>query len=127
MWAALDQPETWSAIPGVERVRQPVIDDGGRLRGFSFDTVVGGTRYEGKASPRVRDEGRTMSWDIANNQVKGHISVELNEAPMGTNLTVSLEITSASFLSGMFFGAISKAVADGFSQTVDDLAAMLGA
>ena len=126
VWAALDRPETWNSIPGVERVHQPVIDESGKLRGFSFDTVVGSTTYEGRATPRYRDEGRAVSWDIANSQVRGRIDVEVESANAGTHLTVSLAITSASLLAGMFFGAISRAVTDGFPQMVEDLAGRLG-
>lgn len=126
VWAAFDLPETWNSIPGVERVHQPVVDEKGRLGGFLFDTVIGGTTYEGEALPAHRDEGRALSWDIANNQIKGRIGVELDAAGTGTGLTVSLEITSVSFLAGMFFGAISNAVGDGFPQMVEDLARKLG-
>lgn len=126
VWKALDDPDTWNAISGVERVHQPVIDQEGRLRGFLFDTVVGGIPYEGRATPHAREEGWLMSWNITNSQITGQIRVELGEAQDGTLLTVTVDIASASFLAGMFFGAIAKVVGDGLPETVDTLAARLG-
>ncbi len=118
-------PDTWGEISGVERVHQPVIDDEGKLRGFLFDTVVGGTAYEGKASPRHRDEGQAMAWNLANSQVRGLVHIDLSDAGAGTSMTVGLEIESASFMAGMFFGAIANAVGSGFPETVERLAAGL--
>ena len=126
VWEALDDPDTWNAIAGVERVHQPVIDEEGRLRGFLFDTVVGGIAYEGRATHHAREEGRLMSWNITNSQVTGQIRVELGEAPDGTLLMVTVDIASAGFLAGMFFNAIAKVVGDGLPETVETLAERLG-
>lgn len=125
VWNALDDPDTWNAIAGVERVHQPVIDKEGRLRGFLFDTVVSGIAYEGRATPHAREEGRLMSWNITNSQITGQIRVELSEASDGTLLTVAVDLASASLLAGMFFGAIAKVVGDGLPETVETLAARL--
>lgn len=125
VWAALDRPDTWNSIAGVDRVHEPIIDGEGRLQGFKFDTVVAGKAYEGLASPRARVEGRAISWDISNSQIRGTINVELSDDPAGTLLDVGVEIESASLLSSMFFGVIAKTVGDGLAQTVEEMAATL--
>lgn len=126
VWAALDKPETWNGIAGVDRVHQAVVDEEGKLRGFLFDTMVGGTAYEGKATPHSREEGEAMAWELANSQVKGQIHIDLADAAGGdTRMTVVLEIASAGFMAGMFFSAIANAVGTGFPATVDAMAASL--
>ena len=125
VWTALDLPETWN-IAGVERVREPVIDEQGRLCGFKFDSVVGGVAYEGRATPHTRVEGEAMSWDIANSQVTGLLHIELEDADDGaTNMNVGVDIQSVGFLSAVFFGAITKAVRDGLPRAAADLASDL--
>ena len=125
VWAALDLPETWN-IAGVERVREPLIDEQGRLRGFKFDSVVGGVAYEGRATPHTRIEGEAMSWDIVNSQVTGLLHVELEGAADGaTTMSVGIDIQSVGFLSAVFFRAIAKAVQDGLPRAAADLAADL--
>jgi len=122
VWAALDEPETWNAVAGVDRVHEPLIDEEGRLQGFKFDTVVAGKAYEGIASPHRRVESQTMSWDIENSQITGVIHVELEDVTGGTLLDVTVEMEANSLLSRMFFGSIAKVVADGLPGTVNDLA-----
>ena len=122
VWATLDRPETWASIGGVDRVFDPKIDEHGRLRGFSFDTVAAGKRYVGTASPAARDEGREMAWHIANSEVKGVTTVTL--APQGstTTITVRLDVESAGLLSAMFFPVIAGAIGNGLPNAVEDFA-----
>lgn len=123
VWSALDEPGTWEAIGGVQRVFDPQIDDEQRLRGFSFDTVAAGKKYVGRATPNAREEGRLMSWDIANSEVRGVTTVELASAGTNTTITVTLEVHSAGLLSGMFFPVIASAIGNGLPRSVDDFAA----
>jgi len=51
VWQVLEMPTTWEAIPGVDKVVDPVIDESGSLLGFSFESAVGGRRYNGTATP----------------------------------------------------------------------------
>ena len=125
MWAALDEPETWEAVAGVDRVREPVFDADGRLRGFLFDTVVGGRAYEGRATPLDREEGRLIAWSIANSQVTGAITVELEDTKGGTRLDVSVEMQPVSMMSRMFFGVITRTVEEGLPRTVEEMAERL--
>ena len=123
VWSALDRPQTWEAIGGVDRVFDPEIDDEGLLQGFSFETVAGGKRYVGVATPHRRVTGETMAWEIANSEVRGVTSVELSGDGEWTVITVTLEVRSAGFLSSMFFPVITKAIGNGLPRSVDDFAA----
>jgi hypothetical protein len=125
VWAALDEPGTWEAIGGVHRVFDPVIDDQGRLRGFSFDTVAAGRRYVGTARPDRRDEGRLMAWRIQNSEVRGVTMVELEEVEGGTSISVTLGVESVGLLSSMFFPVVAGAIGCGLPQAVNGFAAGL--
>ena len=80
VWAALDKPETWESIGGIDKVVDPEITSDGRLNGFSFDSVVAGTAYRGNAAPAGREEGRLIAWDIENSEISGKIEVTLGAA-----------------------------------------------
>jgi hypothetical protein len=127
VWAALERPETWEAIGGVDRVFDPRIDETGRLRGFSFDTVAAGKRYVGTATPRERIDGQRLSWHIENSEIRGSTTVDLASTDNGdTMLTVTLDVESAGFLSSMFFPIIAGAIGNGLPRAVDEFAAGLG-
>lgn len=126
VWAALDRPETWEAVGGVDRVYDPVVDADGRLQGFSFDTRAGGKAYSGTATPHERIEGRKMAWRVENSEVRGVTSVEIKPAHDETRITVRLEVQSAGLLSSMFFPVIAGAIGNGLPKAVDDFAADLG-
>ena len=125
VWSALDRPQTWEAIGGVDRVFDPEIDAEGRLQGFSFETVAGGKRYVGVATPHRRVAGEMMAWQIANSEVRGVTSVALSGDEHQTVITVTLEVRSAGFLSSMFFPVIAKAIGSGLPRSVDEFAAAL--
>jgi len=125
VWASLDRPETWEAIGGVDRVFDPIIDEGGRLRGFSFDTMAAGRHFVGVATPHRREEHRLMSWHIQNSEVEGITSVELATRESGTSVSVRLKVESRGVLSGMFFPVIASAIGNGLPRAVDEFASAL--
>ena len=126
VWASLDRPETWEAIPGVDRVVNPLIDGEGHLRGFDFETTVGGRSYPGKASPNARLERRLMAWNISSPQIEGVIHVALEGEAEGTRIDVRVDMASVGMLSSMFFPVIARTVEEGLPRTVEKLTATLG-
>jgi carbon monoxide dehydrogenase subunit G len=125
VWRALDQPSTWEGIAGVDHVYDPVIDEDGRLRGFSFSTVVGGRSYRGKATPYERIEGSVMAWHIDSSEVKGILTVALADRGGETGVTVTIDMESVGMLSSLFFGVIISALRNGLPRTVEAFAAGL--
>jgi hypothetical protein len=123
VWTSLDEPSTWEAIGGVDRVFDPKIDPEGRLQGFSFDTVAAGRKYVGVATPHERVEEKVMSWRVQNSEVRGVTRVELEPTNPGTVIKVTLEVQSAGLLSGMFFPIIAGAIGNGLPRAVDEFAA----
>jgi hypothetical protein len=126
VWAALDKPETWEGIGGVDRVYEPRIDERGRLIGFTFDTFAAGRRYVGKASPHERVEGERIAWRIENSEVRGLTTVDLAPGEHQTGITVTLEVEGIGMLSSMFFGVIATAIGSGLGASVEEFAKGLG-
>ena len=122
VWKALDKPETWEGIGGVDRVIAPVIDQDGRLRGFSCETVVAGKIYLGKATPNAREESRLMAWNIENSEVRGVTAVRLTDQGDGTLIQVTLDVESAGILSTMFFPVIARTIGKGLPRAIEKFA-----
>jgi hypothetical protein len=125
VWARLDEPATWEGIPGVSRVFDPRVDEEGRLKGFEFETNIGGTMYRGNARSAGRAEGRMMSWAISSSEIEGKITVRLEANGGGTEVGVDLEAEGAGFLGSLLFPVISAALGNGFAATVEDFVADL--
>jgi len=125
VWKALDEPTTWEAIPGVDRVIDPVVDADGRLRGFSFESAVGGRKYLGEATPARREEGRLIAWDIDSSEIKGKVAVEIGPENVGTKVQVRLDVEGAGMLGSLFFPVIASAIGSGFPTTVEEFVAGL--
>jgi hypothetical protein len=125
VWKALDQPETWETIGGVDRVLDPVIDEAGRLRGFDFEIVAGGRRYQGRATPLAREEGELMAWNVVSTEVRGSTTVQLSDDGAGTRIRVTLKVEAAGMLSVLFFPVVAAAVGNGLPGAVESFAASL--
>ncbi len=125
VWKALDEPGTWEAIPGVDRVIDPVVDADGRLRRFSFESDVGGRKYLGEATPARREEGRLMAWNINSSEIKGKVAIEIAPEDQGTKVQVRLDVEGAGVLGSMFFPVIASAIGSGFPATVEEFVAGL--
>ncbi|MGH8950799.1 MAG: SRPBCC family protein [Acidimicrobiia bacterium] len=120
VWKALDQPATWEAIPGVDRVTDPVIDEAGRLQGFAFESFVGGKRYVGQAAPAGREEGRLTAWDIVTSEIRGRVTVDLEPVDEGTRVGVALSVEGVGLMGSLFFPMIASAIGSGYADTVDE-------
>jgi hypothetical protein len=104
-------------------VIDPVIDDLGRLQGFTFETVVAGTKYLGEATPNAREEERMMALNIANSEIRGAIRVDLSDDGDGTLILVTLDVESAGMLSAMFFPVIARSIGNGLPRAIEEFAA----
>ncbi len=125
VWARFDEPTTWEAIPGVDRVIEPKVDPLGRLQGFSFESDVGGRKYVGEATPAGREEGRLIGWDIDSSEIKGKVTVGLAPEATGTRVEVRLDVEGAGMLGSLLFPVIAGAIGKGFPATVEEFVAGL--
>jgi carbon monoxide dehydrogenase subunit G len=125
VWAALDDPSSWEAISGVDRVMSPSIDDEGHLQGFAFESVAAGKKYVGQARPAGREPQKMMAWDIETSEMRGRVMVSLAPLEGDTRVHVTLRVESVGMLSAVFFPVIASAVGEGFPETVEDFARTL--
>jgi len=126
VWQALDLPHTWESIPGVDRVLDPIVDHEARLRGFSFESIVGGKTYRGEATPAGREEEKLIAWDIRTSELKGRVIVALSPVGEGTRVYVSLHVEGFGMLGSLFFPVISSAIGGSYHETVDEFVSVLG-
>jgi hypothetical protein len=126
VWSALDEPQTWEAVPGVDRVFDPVLNGSGQLMGFAFETIVGGKTHLGRAVPAGRQEKRLMAWDITTTEIRGRVTVGLSPSGDGTRVYVELRVEGVGVLGNLFFPVIASAIGSGFPGTVEDFAERLG-
>jgi hypothetical protein len=125
IWSRLNEPATWEDIPGVDRVLDPVFDSDGNLRGFDFETNVGGKTYRGVATPAGREDRRLVAWDVRTSELEGTVMVALSPIGDGTRVYVRLHVMSAGLLGGLFFPVVAGAIGGGFHATVDHFVEVL--
>lgn len=121
-WAILQEPETWGAIAGVQRIYDATYHPDGTLRSYRFLAVAGMKPYEGSARTIEADKPSLMVVTVDTAEIEGTITTELQPSnPHGTDMTVSLRIRARGILSTMFLPIVSKAIGSGFPRQIDDI------
>jgi carbon monoxide dehydrogenase subunit G len=124
-WAALQRPDTWGQLAGVQDVSSPSHSAHGLLEQFLFVVAVAGQRYSGTATTVRHTPLEEMALNIRSSELEGTITVALAPIDASTELNVSLELAPKGLLSTMFFPAITQAIGGGLGRQVDDLAARM--
>jgi hypothetical protein len=124
-WSALQRPETWEGIAGVDDITDAAHDEHGHLTGFVFAATVGGFRYPGRskvigASPPVH-----MRLELVTAELTGTIDVRLRHTHARSDVHVELAVRSKSMLAGMFFPAIADTIGRGLPAATDNFAERL--
>lgn len=125
VWEQFDHPSTWQGIPGVDRVYDAVLGDGGQLVGFKFDSTAVGRTYVGTATPGPRERGDTLTWEIQTSEIGGRVVVTTEVAGDGTRIDVLLDVAPISMMASLAFPLIAGSIANGFQETVNEFAASL--
>jgi carbon monoxide dehydrogenase subunit G len=127
VWVGLQDPDIWSAIGPVQKVWDPVVEDG-VLMGFQWSTDIGGVVYEGTGTAAVQERPHRYELVLDTSEMAGAITIELTDSdPGSTTVDVGLELRSKGLLSSMFFPIVSRAIGDGLPDQVEDLATQLSA
>jgi hypothetical protein len=126
VWRALDHPHSWESVPGVDRVIDPIVDASGHLRGFSFESNVGGKTYRGEATPAGREDEKLVAWDIRTSELRGRVMVALSQVGEGTRVYVRLHVEGTGMLGALFFPVISSAIGSSYHGTVEEFVRVLG-
>lgn len=118
-WGALQKPETWGRIGGVNRIENATFDHEGNLTGYRFVVDIAGTAYRGTALRGQWDPPHRMAMAIDSEQLTGQINVEISSVPSGTEVTVEMAMEPAGFFGSMLFPVLTNAVAKGFPEAVE--------
>jgi len=124
-WGALQSGDTWAGIGPISSVSNAVIDDGGVLRSFDWTAAVGGKTYRGTALTQEAIVLDRFALALDTSEIGGTVLAVLGDRDGGTEITVTLGLTTKGMLSAMFFPAIRQALTSGFPQQVEDLAAAI--
>ena len=123
-WDALQNYQTWGNIGPVSSVSNPVNQPDGVLASFDWVANVGSKAYPGKAWVTGYDSISRYELTMDSSEIAGDVVATI--VPTGdTSCDVTIEITfrTKGILSAMFFPAIKGALASGFPQQVEDIAA----
>ncbi len=122
-WAHLQSEGTWAGIGPLKFVSDAVHDADGTLRSFQWAAELGGKLYKGSARTVDANPPDRLVLDMDTSEIGGTIAAELATTGATAQVTVTLTMTTKGMLSAMFFPAIKQALASGFPQQVNDLAA----
>jgi len=122
-WAKLQQEETWAGIGPIDSVSDAIHDSDGRLESFKWAANVGGKLYRGTATIVEADEPTRFVLKMYTSEIVGDVTTVLAQTGDTCTVTVAIALTTKGMLSAMFFPAIKQALASGFPQQVEDLAA----
>lgn len=125
-WDALQDPKTWSSIGPVSDVTNAAYSDDGTLESFDWVADIGGKKYDGEAvrGDYILNERFTMTLDTS--EIAGDVIATIEPSGNDSDVTVEITFRSKGMLSAMFFPAIKQALASGFPQQIEDLAATIG-
>lgn len=124
VWQRLQDPDVWATVAGVDGTRDHVFS-GENLIGFRFRANVAGVPYRGTARVTESVPAKAMTLSIRSSELQGMIGVALSAAEPGTLLDVSMTMQPAGLLGPMVFPAITRAVGEGFAESVERLAVEL--
>jgi carbon monoxide dehydrogenase subunit G len=124
VWQRLQDPDVWATVAGVDGTGDHVFS-GDNLTGFRFKANVAGVPYRGTARVTQSVAAEAMTLSIRSSELQGMIGVALSAADPGTRLDVSMTMRPAGLLGPMMFPAITRAVQEGFADSVEHLAVKL--
>lgn len=125
IWLRLNDPETWAGLGLVEKIDEADVSSDGTLVGFSWHTSIGPRRITGTANVTESelDEALTLALDAG--ELVGTISARLAPNGDGSDLTVTVDITSRGGMASLFFPVISEVLGRGLPNQVEEFAASL--
>ena len=122
-WAKLQAEETWAGIGPLSSVSDAKHADDGTLQSFKWAADLGGKRYPGTARAIEAVAPNRFVLEMDTSEIVGTLTSELEPTGSTSQVTVTIMMRTKGMLSAMFFPAIKQALASGFPQQVDDLAA----
>jgi hypothetical protein len=122
-WDALQNYQTWGNIGPVSNVSNPVNQPDGVLKSFDWVAMVGSKAYDGKAWVTGYDKISRYELTMDSSEIAGDVVATITPVDDTCDVTIEITFRTKGMLSAMFFPAIKSALASGFPQQVEDLAA----
>lgn len=122
-WDALQRPETWANIGPVSKVTNPAFAQDGTLVSFDWVADLGGKSYPGIAKTTAHEKPHRFELTMDTSEIAGDVIAVVDPDATGSLVTVEITFRTKGMLSAMFFPAIKQALASGFPQQIEDLAA----
>lgn len=122
-WQALQDPQTWAAIAGVDEVSDTRYADDGTLAGYNFTVNAGIHTVRGAATTVEADRPVLMRLDIHSTEMAGWVRAIVRGGDVALpELTVTLEMRPKGLLATMFYPLIAQAVGREFPGHVQGFA-----
>ena len=121
-WEAMQQPEAWEGIAGVERVTGPEFHADGSLARFRFEAEVGGKSYPGVAEVAESAPARSMTLQLATSELAATVGLALQDVDGGTEITIELTIRTSTFMASLFFPLVADVIGRGLPTAAEDFA-----
>lgn len=118
VWAALQHPRVWEAIPGIDRVVASE-SDGDRLVGFEFLATVGGRAHRGRALVDGSHPETSLTLEVETADLRGSVTVRLEPGPDGTRVEVTVDVSPNSLAARLAFPMVSGGIERDFPETVE--------
>ena len=118
-WRALQDPQTWAAIAGVDEINEVAYAADGGLAGYAFKVTAGVHTIRGSAKTVEADAPTLMRLDISSTELTGWVQAVISETFTGLpELTVSLSMRPRSLLATMFYPIIVQTAGSEFPGQV---------
>jgi uncharacterized protein YndB with AHSA1/START domain len=126
VWTALQNAGTWAGIGPIDGVSGARHRADGTLDSFEWKTRAGGRDWRGssRTSEAARPHRVVMAFKTRGFQ--GEIAVDLAPRESITELTATLHVEATGMLARLLWSALDQAIAGGFPDQVEELAAGIG-
>ena len=121
-WEAMQQPEVWEGIAGVEHVTDPEFHPDGSLARFRLAAIAAGKSYPGVAEVIESTPGRTMKLRLSTSELAATVALSLRASDQGTHLTIDVDMRTSTFMASLFFPVVAGVIGRGLPTAAEDFA-----
>ena len=125
-WEAMQQPDVWEGIAGVEHVTDPEFHPDGSLARFRLAAIAAGKSYPGIAEVVESTPGRTMTLRLSTSELTATVALSLQGGDRGTHLTIDVDIRTSTFMASLFFPVVADVIGRGLPAAAEDFARRIG-
>jgi hypothetical protein len=121
-WEAIQRPEAWEGIAGVDQVSYPTFGADGSLVSFRMSATAAGRSYPGIAEVVESTPAASMRLHLTTSELSATIHISLFPGETDTEVAIDLEIRSRTFTAGLFFPIIADVIGRGLPAAAEDFA-----